>query len=103
MGFLFSLARELQRELTQKFYHSQPLVYKHFSPDQYQQTIDYTVIQRKLHDAGAFVYSHRLTGNERYLKYIPPAIHMAIDRMEQYPSLHSFKELLVKILVKKYA
>jgi len=99
----FSLSQDLQLELTQKFYHSQSLVKKNFSPAAYQQTIDYTVIQRKLHDAGAFVYSHRLTGNDRYLKYITSAIQMAIDRMESYPELHPFKELLISTLVENNA
>lgn len=99
----FSLSWKLQLELIQKFYHSQPLVNKNFSPDEYQQTIDYTVIQRKLHDAGAFVYSHHFTGNDRYLKYITPAVQMAIDRMESYPKLYRFKELLLTTLVKNNA
>lgn len=99
----FSLSPDLQLELTQKFYHSHPQVKKNFSPTTYQQTIDYTVIQRKLHDAGAFVFSYRLTGNDRYLKYIAPAIQMAIDRMESYPGLYPFKELLLSTLVENNA
>ena len=94
---------DLQNELLKKFYQAQPIVQKNFSPDEYRQTIDYSVIQRKLHDAGAFVYSFRLTGNNRYLKYIHPAIQMAVSLMEPYSHLKQFKDLLLNTVAGGHA
>jgi aminoglycoside/choline kinase family phosphotransferase len=99
----YSLTKNLQEELLQKFYLNQSLVNKNFSLDKYQQTIDYSVIQRKLHDAGAFVYSYRLTGNDRYLKYIQPAIQMAVSRMKYHSNLNNFRNLLLDIVAKNHA
>ncbi len=50
----------------------------------YQKLVDYSVIQRKLHDAGAFAYNYRRFGSKRYVKYIREAIDMAIDCMKNY-------------------
>jgi aminoglycoside/choline kinase family phosphotransferase len=99
----YSVSDDLQNELLQKFYQAQSLVKKNFSPDEYRQTVDYSVIQRKLHDAGAFVYSFHLTGNDRYLKYIHPAIRMAIRQMEPYSHMNQFKDLLLKTMAKSHA
>ena len=99
----YDVSEVLQNQLLQKFYQAQPLVSKNFSPDEYRQTVDYSVIQRKLHDAGAFVYSFRLTGNNRYLKYIHPAIQMAVTRMEPYPHLSQFKDLLLNAAASAHA
>jgi len=99
----YSVRKNLQEELLQKFYLNQPLVHKNFSQDEYRQTIDYSVIQRKLHDAGAFVFSFHLTGNDRYLKYIQPAIQMAVEQMEHHSNLNNFRKLLLEILANSHA
>ena len=46
----------------------------------------YTVIQRKIHDAGAFAFNFRRTGHTRYVGFIEPTLRMVQEEM-------SFKDL----------
>lgn len=52
-----------------------------FSQDLY----DHTLIQRKLHDAGAFAYCYQKLGNPFYLRYIEPAFSHAVKTMRRFP------------------
>ncbi len=59
---------------------------------------DYCLIQRKLHDAGAFAYTYQKLGNPRYLQYISVVLQQAIAVLERYsefePACHLWKEVI---------
>lgn len=96
-----SVPEHLRAKLTEDFYHLQPLAKEHFTKLQFEKSVDYTVIQRKLHDAGAFVWCYRSAGNRNYLTYIHPAINMAMEAMEKYPEFRNAGFLFKKIREKK--
>jgi aminoglycoside/choline kinase family phosphotransferase len=50
-----------------------------------QELYDHTLIQRKLHDAGAFAYCYQKLGNPFYLRYIEPAFSYAVKTMRRFP------------------
>ncbi|MBN2365380.1 MAG: DUF1679 domain-containing protein [Calditrichaeota bacterium] len=87
---------EIRQSMLQKFYRDQPLVRQHFDEAGYQKTVDYTIIQRKLHDAGAFIYTFRLTRNSHYLQYIDEAVDIALNSMKKYPEFRDMCEILEK-------
>lgn len=53
-------------------------------PPEFRRIVDYAVIQRKLHDAGAFAYNFLRTKKRRYLHYIPGALNFALDKMRKF-------------------
>lgn len=55
----------------------------------YRKIVDFTAIQRKLHDAGAFAYNHLRFNNAHYTPYIKPAIEMALHLMHSYREFHN--------------
>lgn len=64
------------------------------NPDAVNQLFDVLTVQRKLKDAGRFVYIDRVKGNPNFLQYIPTSlkyVHMAISRLPQYAA---FQEML---------
>ncbi len=63
-------------------------------PAEFNRIIDYAVIQRKLHDAGAFAFNYLRTHNRRYLQYIPGALNFALDKMRKFSH---FKEAAVAL------
>lgn len=63
-----------------------------------QEMYDSTVIQRKLHDAGAFAYCFQKLGNPFYLKYIETAFSHAVETMRRYPSWTPASRILDRIL-----
>jgi aminoglycoside/choline kinase family phosphotransferase len=89
---------KLKVELLDQFYQKNNLLRNHFSPDEYNRLIDYQIIQRKLHDAGAFVYTYRLLNNQRFLQYITRALDMAILIMNQYPAFMEISQLLQRLM-----
>ena len=58
------------------------------------------MIQRKLHDAGAFVFANRMLGNQHFLKYISSAIKMALDVMEHRKIFKEINYILKRLLEK---
>jgi aminoglycoside/choline kinase family phosphotransferase len=95
------LSTDLVNQLVQYFYDNHPFIKKQFSSDEYLQHIDYLVIQRKLHDAGAFAYTYFLTQNDHYIHYIKDAILMALSKIQKYKSWEKMAEIFQNILVNK--
>lgn len=58
---------------------------------------DLAVIQRKLHDAGAFVYCFENFGNNKYMLYIEPVVQQALEVMSKYPIFARPYELLTML------
>ncbi len=88
---------KIRESFTKIFYDQHPVVRRHYDSETYQKQIDYTIIQRKLHDAGAFIYTFRLTRNGNYLQYIDEAVQMSLDKMKNYPEFHDICDILKKM------
>lgn len=89
---------ELRTQLVEQFFRKQPAVARHLNEEQYWQTVDYTIIQRKLHDAGAFAYNYNRTGKHFFLQYLNPAVRMALSVMEKYPKFGEMAGIFEKLL-----
>jgi hypothetical protein len=58
-------------------------------------------VQRKLKDAGRFVYFDRVNGNSSFLKFVDSTVdkaRSALSRLHDDPKLHAFAELLERVL-----
>lgn len=63
----------------------------------FQRIYDLTLIQRKLHDAGAFAFCFENFGNQKYLAYINTALLQALDVMTRYTNFREAHELITMI------
>ena len=54
-------------------------------------------MQRKLKDAGRFVYIERVKGNASYLPYIAPSLQYVRDALEKLPMLKPLHHLLADL------
>jgi len=75
---------ELRRELLKVYFEQLPQLRISWEWEYYEKIVDYTVIQRKLHDAGAFAYNFRRFGSKKYVGFIETAIEMALKKMRKY-------------------
>lgn len=89
---------DLRHQMVNLYYENQPQVRIHLGREKFEKMVDFTVIQRKLHDAGAFVYSYNLLRKDHYLKYIEDAIEMAITKMRNYPQFKDIIELFSRLM-----
>jgi aminoglycoside/choline kinase family phosphotransferase len=55
-------------------------------------------VQRKLKDAGRFVYIDRVRGNPGFLQYIPTSLGYVSEALARVPQLAELRELLVRHL-----
>jgi|GEM_PF-3514766 len=62
--------------------------------EEYQKYVDYSIIQRKLHDAGAFAYNYRRFGSKKYVGYIVSALEMSLECMRRYSEFKEATKLL---------
>lgn len=61
------------------------------SHDDLMQRFDLVTVQRKLKDAGRFVYIDRVKGNPKFLKFIPTSLNYvrgALERLPEYKQLY---------------
>lgn len=79
-----------------QFYQNRPGLAEKVSREQFNRMVDWQVVQRKLHDAGAFVYCLERTGSDYYLQYVAPAVKMALAHLEKYPEFSDVGEILQK-------
>lgn len=94
-----SVPQDLQTRLVERFY-------RHVTADlgidwdwaHYQRIIDYSIIQRKLHDAGAFAYNYRRFKSRRYLQHLDSALRMALEPMARYPACQAMRQLLERLV-----
>jgi hypothetical protein len=52
-----------------------------------ERTLSYAVIQRKLHDAGAFAAAAHLQGKRWFLRWLDEAVRMAVTHLDRCPEL----------------
>lgn len=75
---------ELREELLEVYFKQLPRLGVRWEWEYYEKVVDYTVIQRKLHDAGAFAYNFRRFGSPKYVGYIRAAVEMALRKVRKY-------------------
>ena len=63
----------------------------------FQKLVDFTVIQRKLHDAGAFAYNYHRFNIDKFTSFISPAIQMALEKMKLYDQFKNVVKIFEKI------
>lgn len=65
--------------------------------DAVRQEFDWVTVQRKLKDAGRFVYFDRRTGDQSYLRFVQPTVQKvrhALARLDETPELRQLAALL---------
>jgi len=74
-----------------------------FAEDRYPtllEQFDYVTVQRKLKDAGRFVFIDRTKGNPAFLRFVTPTIAkvgQSLDRLkDRDPDMRALKELLIQ-------
>lgn len=87
----------LRRTLMERFFPTLAELGIDWSWAEFERQVDWMVIQRKLHDAGAFAYNFRRIGSPRFLAFLPGAVHMALTVMDRYPEFHPFAEWLSRL------
>ncbi len=88
-----------QREsLLETYLKNLPEYSEKWDAEKIQRYIDYTAIQRKLHDAGAFAYNYRRFNSPAYLDYIRPAVQDALAITARYAHFREFAEFLGNVL-----
>jgi aminoglycoside/choline kinase family phosphotransferase len=95
----FEIPKNLQKTLIRQYYLKQNLVCNSYSVEEFNKLVRYMVIQRKLHDAGAFAYCWHSQRNNKFNQYIPAAIEMAlreVQRFEQFDFISAFFDKLLK-------
>jgi aminoglycoside/choline kinase family phosphotransferase len=65
-------------------------------PDAFRSTFDLLTVQRKLKDAGRFVFIDRVRGNPGFLPSIPASLRYVRDALARRPDLASLQEILAR-------
>ena len=82
------ITEDTRQQLSKKFFNHLTKSGTTLSKEKFQKLADYTVIQRKLREAGALASSFHRTKEEGFTSFIHPAIQMAIDKMKGYDSFN---------------
>jgi aminoglycoside/choline kinase family phosphotransferase len=93
-----NVPEQLKEELLQYYYERQTYINNNFTLETYRKWVDYSIIQRKLHDAGAFVYTLYVTKNDSFLQYIEAALQMALDKMAPYSKFNAVERMFRKMV-----
>lgn len=65
-------------------------------PSEVRRDFDLVTVQRKLKDAGRFVYIDRVKGNPGFLKYIPTSLEYVRGALERLPEYEGLMKTLTK-------
>lgn len=95
------IPENVRADALEQFYRDRPGFSDKTSREQFKKLVDWQVVQRKLHDAGAFVYCLQRTGSDYYLQYVNPAVEMAVTHLKDYPVFSDIRQLLQQGLQKK--
>lgn len=85
------IPENVRESLLDKFLTYQIKTRSRLTRKNFRKLVDYTIIQRKLHDAAVFADNYNQTKNARFTSFIAPAIAMAVARMDSYKN---FKEVI---------
>ena len=89
---------DLKDELLREYFSRLPGLRVKWNWKEYEKLVDFTVIQRKLHDAGAFAYNYRRFNSGKYVRYINDAIGMALEPMRKYQQFSEIREFFEELL-----
>jgi len=90
------ITEDVRESLLEKFFNYLIKTGTRLTNNKFQKLVDYTVIQRKLHDAGAFAYNFHRTRDVRFTAFIHPAIQMAVEKMKGYNSFNEVVNIFEK-------
>lgn len=91
------LDRRLRESLIDEFLDLQNERYQQdFDRSEFTRWFDWTTIQRKLKDAGRFVFIDQEKGNSDFLQYIPDTLAYIKEALTRRPELKEFYERLKK-------
>jgi len=62
----------------------------------FREVFDLLTIQRKLKDAGRFVYIDRVKGNPDFLRFVPAALRYAHEAFSRCPELEELHRVLAR-------
>jgi len=65
-------------------------------PAQFAEIFDLVTVQRKLKDAGRFVYLDRVKGNPDFLRFVPAALGYVRDAFGRLPELRALQDVLTR-------
>jgi aminoglycoside/choline kinase family phosphotransferase len=65
-------------------------------PAEFRRVFDLLTVQRKLKDAGRFVYIDRVKGNPGFLPSIPASLRYVREALERRPELAALREVLAR-------
>jgi aminoglycoside/choline kinase family phosphotransferase len=65
-------------------------------PDPFRATFDLLTVQRKLKDAGRFVFIDRVKGNSGFLPAIPASLRYVREALARRPDLATLREILAR-------
>lgn len=93
------IAEDLRNKLLKEYFSRLPEFSINWDWEEYEKMVDYTVIQRKLHDAGAFAFNYQRFNNQKYVEYIRSAVAMALERMREHPQFSNASEIFEALLI----
>lgn len=64
----------------------------------FRRLFDLQTVQRKLKDAGRFVYIQRVKGNPSFVRHIPASLGYVREALERLPELDALREILARYL-----
>lgn len=89
------LDRRLKEELIDEYLRQQQERYqKTINRDEFHHMFNWTTIQRKLKDAGRFVFIDREKDNPNFLQYIPASLQYVREALAREPELKEFYQRL---------
>jgi hypothetical protein len=65
-------------------------------PEPFRATFDLLTVQRKLKDAGRFVFIDRVKGNPGFLPAIPASLRYVREALARRPDLATLREILAR-------
>ena len=65
---------------------------------EFRRMFDLMTVQRKLKDAGRFVYLDRVKGNPDFLRFVPVALRYVREAFARLPELHDTQRILAKYI-----
>ena len=90
------ISGDLRQTLLRQYYESLGDISIQWDWQTFEKMVDFTVIQRKLHDAGAFAYNYRRFASRRYVGFVTAAIEMALEVMGKYSCFKDAVKLFEK-------
>ncbi len=92
------LSDAFRQMLLKDYYKKQSLVQKQYDEKRFTKSIDYMVIQRKLHDAGVFANALATVHDKYYPKLITHAMNIVFTNLNRYREFTDISRVLKNII-----